>query len=450
MPAARVAVVMFFCALLLVNASLLAPVLQNGDSAVYNDQIELGSLDFRSTHIGYFALGRVFNALLPFGTDMNMNLMVLILGVAGLSAVYAAAFFLSGSRLLAVTSSILALGMPSQVRGMLMSEVDVVSVSLIAIAYALYLHGRKVIAGLVFGLSVLVTPLSGPMVIVFILTLGVDRHGIGRVVLHHVRGVLKFGVAALLVYVPPVVAHYGDYVYGPRGVLHAPRASFTLSERVLHSWGFVWRETGWVFALYVVAAIVCLARPRLWRVGQPALALIASLVGMALVGERFVNVPVQLPNLVLLGILPAAALSVSRFPARVGPVLLLAVCLVTARTSYERVRSEIAAHERERKICVGIRELSGPLSPVLVDTAGWAGGRVFGRLCGVRGRPATVVSLRELGRSRKKWLGSSTDYTFWFFRRVGEDPIAAFLTRYSLESRTVEGRRFQVLAPRRN
>jgi hypothetical protein len=36
---------------------LLQPLLQNGDSAVYNDQVDSLAIGVRTTHIGYFALG---------------------------------------------------------------------------------------------------------------------------------------------------------------------------------------------------------------------------------------------------------------------------------------------------------------------------------------------------------------------------------------------------------
>jgi hypothetical protein len=61
-----------FVLLFAVHAVLVRPVLQNGDTAVYNDQIDAHFFTGRAIHIGYFMLGALFHALLPFRTDTSM------------------------------------------------------------------------------------------------------------------------------------------------------------------------------------------------------------------------------------------------------------------------------------------------------------------------------------------------------------------------------------------
>jgi hypothetical protein len=68
--------------------ALTAPVLQSGDAAVYNDQVNRRHLAVRMSHIGYLALGIVFRALLPGPTDLVMNRMTVVIGVAGLAVIY--------------------------------------------------------------------------------------------------------------------------------------------------------------------------------------------------------------------------------------------------------------------------------------------------------------------------------------------------------------------------
>ena len=444
--AARIGIALLFVALLLAHTSLLRPVLQNGDSAVYNQQIEGGDLSGRTTHIGYIALGVVFNRL-PFGTDLNMNVMVLTLGILGLAAVYASARTLSGSRWLALASVVLALGVPSELRGMLLSEVDVASASLIALAFACFLHGAPLIAGLVFGLSVLVTPLSGPMLVVFLLTVSVSPSGLKATLLGHARKLAIFGAAACLVYLPPVLLHYNDYVYGGRGLMHAARANFTWPERLSRSWGFLSREAGWGLALCAAGAVVCLVSSRVWRIGQPALALLVSVVVMALAGERFSDVPVQLPNLLLLTALPPVALAVSRWTTRLGVPLVLGLCFFTLRANYARAREEIESRERDRRLCVGIREQSRPRVPVLVGVSGWTPQRIFERYAADDGRLPPVLDSRQFPH-KLRWLAASDGYQVWFIRRVPPRHLAPLLDKYSLEARTVDARSFQVLVPK--
>jgi len=444
--AARAGIALLFVVLLLAHTRLLRPVLQNGDSAVYNQQIETGDFSNRTTHIGYIALGSLFNRL-PFGTDLNMNVMVLTVGVLGLAALYASARSLSGSRWAALASALLALGVPSQLRGMLLSEVDVVSASTIAISYACFLRGAPLIAGVVFGFSVLVTPISGPMLVVFLLTVSVSEHGLKASALRHTVKMAKWGAAAALVYLPIVWAHYDDYVHGGRGLLHASRAAYAWPERLARSWGFLGREGGLILPLCLVGALACLASVRIWRIGQPALALLVSVLVMSLAAERFADVPVQLPNLLLLTLLPAVALVVSPWASRVGAPLVLAVGFFTLRGNYARISAEIEGRERDRRLCVGIREQSRPRVPVLVGVSGWTPQRMFERYASADSRSPPVFDARQFAR-KVGWLAASDGYQVWFIRRVPQHQLAPLLRKYSLETRTVEARALQVLVPK--
>jgi hypothetical protein len=446
-PVARFLVVAFFVALFAAHVILLRPVLQNGDSAVYNAQIEARDLANRSTHVGYFALGMLFNELLPFGTELNMNLMVLTFGVVGLCGVYAVARRLSGSRWAAIGSVLLALVIPSELRGMLLSEVDVVSVSLITVSYAAFLGEAPLIAGALFGLSVLVTPMSGPLLLVFALTVSVSGAGLKRDAARHALALVKFGAAALAVYVPVVFTHYHDYVYGSRGLLHAPRYPLGIAKQLAHSWAFIRAEAGVGLLFYGVGACACLAGRRAWRAGQPVPALLLSVVVMAIVGDRVGNVPVQLPNLVLFATLPSVALVAHPWALRVGALLVLAGCVWTARSSYPLVLSEIEEQERVRQLCIDIREQSRPRSPVLVGLGGWDRSKAHERYASSRTQPAKALEWRDFVRHQPDWLQSPAVSQIWFFRRVNKRQLSALLTSYSLESRAAAGRSFQVLVP---
>ncbi|HEY3256964.1 MAG TPA: hypothetical protein VGJ91_23570 [Polyangiaceae bacterium] len=446
---ARICVAVAFLILLLLLATLLRPVLQNGDSAVYNQQIASRILRDRTTHVGYIALGIIFDTVLPFSTDMNMNVMSLTFGVAGLYAVYSAAHVLNRSRWASGLAVLLALALPSELLGMLLSEVDIVSASLVAVAYACFLNELTVIAGLVFGLSVLVTPLSGPLLSVFVLTVSVSEEGPGRGAARHFVRLVRFGTAALVVYLPPVSLYYQDYVYGSRGLLHAPRAALSLLERLTHSGAFIWQEACFLIPLYVLGTVGCFASGRGWRTGQPAIALIVSVGLMALVGERFLDVPVQLPNLVLLAILPPMMLVVSDWAMRIGSIAILAVGLFTANRSFATVREEIAAREKTRTLCMGIRDQSRPRTAVLVGLSGWSESKTFARYASLDSNHlATSLTWHDFVRDERRWVESATEHEIWFFRRINQHQVSTLLDSYVLEQRSVGPRTFQVLVPR--
>ena len=444
----RGAVLVFFAALFVAHWPLLQPLLQNGDSAVYNRQIADRFLGERTTHMGYMALGMVFDRVLPFSTDLNMNLMLLVVGLLGLAAVYSSAKLLGGSRLAALATVPLALGLSAQVRGMLLSEVDVVSVSFVALSFACFLREKAFFSGLLFGYSVLVTPLSGPLLTVFVASAAVRGLANPGGVRRQVRKLFVFGLGSLLVYLPAVLFFFQDYVHGPRGVLNAPRASLSVPERALHSWHFISGELGYLLPLYAAGALVCLLNRRLWRAGQPALALLLSTAVMAVVGERFLDVPVQLPNLVLLGMLPAIAFAVSRPLIRIGLLALFCACFLNVKSSYASLLGELERRSRSRELCLAIRAQSAPQGMVLVGLPGWSEPRMYERYAASPEQSAESVEWRSFLRRRERWLEPAAAVQIWFFHKVSSGDVARLLQRYSLENRTVGKRKFKVLVPR--
>lgn len=444
----RIAVVVFFLALFAAHTTQLGPLLQNGDSAVYNEQIDSFDLGSRTTHVGYIALGIVFNALLPFSTDVNMNVMVLCVGFMGLIAVYVATHTLVRSRLPALAAAVLPLGLPSQLKGMLLSEVDIVSVAFVAMAFACFVRRSSLIAGMLFGYAVLVTPLSGPLLAVFVCLVTVREASLREVVMGHVRRIFRFGVGALLVFAPPIAIMYRNYLHGPRGLFRGSPPPFSVPKQLVQSADFIKDELGYLLPLYIVGALLCLANRRVWRLGQPALALLVSAVLMGAVGQRFGDVPVQLPNLVLFGMLPAIAYSVSGRNVRRGLVLLFALCTLDFPRSYASLAKEFRAREYSRRLCVGIGEQSGATPPVLVGLAGFTPMRMCERFASAPRRPARAVEWRKFLSHQQDWLDPAVRTQIWFFRAVRRSQISSLLEAYTLESRPIGSRRFPVLVPR--
>lgn len=444
----RVGVGAFFLALFAAHTTLLGPLLQNGDSAVYNQQIDTFDLGVRTTHLGYIALGVVFNALLPFGTDFNMNAMVLCVGFMGLIAIYVATRTLARSRVAALAAAALPLGLPSQLKGMLLSEVDVVSVAFVAMAFACFVRRKTLIAGLLFGYAVLVTPLSGPLLALFVCLVTVQGASLREVLVAHVRRIFRFGVGALLVYGPPIAIVHRSYLHGPRGLFRGSPPAFSIPKQLAQSADFIIHELGYLLPLYVVGAALCLANRRAWRLGQPALALLASMAVMGAVGQRYGDVPVQLPNLVLLGVLPAIAYGASGRLVRVGLALLFALGTVSVQRSYASVAKELRTRESGRRLCVAIAQQSGANPPVLVGLPGFTPMRMCERFASSPRRPAHAVEWRKFLNNQQAWLDPAARTQIWFFRAVHESRVAPLLEGYTLESRRIGSRRFRVLVPR--
>jgi hypothetical protein len=320
---------------------------------------------------------------------------------------------------------------------------------LVVLAYALFLWNAPLVAGLLFGLAVLVTPLSGPMVVPFLLTIPMQRGARRASVVAQVRKVAKFGLAASLVYLPPVFCHYEAYVYGGRGLTAAPRAHYPWLERLSRSIGYIAGDGGLALLLCALGAAACLWSPRIWRLGQPVIALVVSVIVIALAGERFPDVPVQLPNLLLLMALPPVAFAILPWGARLGVPLLVALCSFELHHNYDRVLAEVESQDRDRRFFASVREQSLPHQPMLVGVAGWGPKRMFERYAATGAQLAPVFDTREFF-VRSTRVATGKNYQIWFLRRASSPKLAPLLGRYLLESRTVDGHLYQVLVPRPN
>jgi hypothetical protein len=168
---------------------------------------------------------------------------------------------------------------------------------------------------------------------------------------------------------------------------------------------------------------------------------------MAVVGERFGDVPVQLPNLVLLGMLPAIAYGGSGRLLRVGLVLLFGLCFLGLQRSRAGILHDLQVRERDRDLCLAIRAASGPRAPVLVGIPGFTQSKIFERFSSTPQQPALALDWGAFVRDEQRWLEPEQRTQIWFFRRVQANQIAPLLEHYSLESKAIGARRFKVLVP---
>jgi hypothetical protein len=432
------------------HATMLRAVVQNGDTAVYNEQIEAHNFDSCTVHIGYMLLGSVFHALLPLQTDLGMNVMALVFGISALFAVYVTGVRL-GSRVAGVSAVAFLLCVAEFVRAMLLAEVDILEVSLVTLSFALYLHGRERLAGVLFGVAMLVTPLSATTLPLFVCTFALDGRGPRAALGAHLRRVFWFALCSLAVYVPVVAWHFYGYVYGPRSLTTALRLHFSLARQATRSWKSVTGGSWAVAALYLAGILSALTDRRIWRLGQLGLAVVLSVVVTLVAGDRTFDVPVQLPNVVVLCIL--AGLFVHRLAAvrrfaigKLAWALPLAALVFMAPEGYVANQSEIADDVHLRDLYRSMVAQSQPLGLVLVGPSGFMRTHVFKRYAASPG--ALMLSAREFYPSIRARRRAPATAEIWFWPNVSRAKLAPLKARYRLTSLTAGDRKFQVLLPR--
>ncbi|MFT3925178.1 MAG: hypothetical protein QM778_21760 [Myxococcales bacterium] len=431
-------------AALLVNLFLLHSVVQNGDAAVYNQQIESGDLGGRTTHVGYMTLGFLFNAISPFDVDLTMNLFALLCASLGAAAIYVITWRLSDHERWALVSVPLLFSVGAYLRGAVLGEVDVPACALVLCSVALAICGRKAWAGAVFGVAMLTTPVVAtclPMPL-GALAFGVLQSGRERWVRRLCLEVLWFGLAALAVYVPAVLLVWQDYVHGGRGLLRAGRNPFDLEVQVLRSARFVRDQTSYWCALGLAGVLAGFfdARSRGLSLGV-LLALVATTIG----ADRFLDVPVQLPQVCLLACF--AVLVLVRLEQRVRCVAVAVILPLSLWPSYGGVRHEVSQLVEQRADYRAMAQMTPHMlaagfgdswDPVLKFEHGVYGktGLGFGYTWG--GLMANGSRLRR----------DFPDYAIWAVSRPPERAFSGFAQSHQRERRKLNGRLYEVWIPR--
>lgn len=278
--------------------------LAHGDAAVYLQQIVRGDLTERTVHIGYFLIGRALLPLLPGGGDYAFNLTSAVFAAATVGLVVLLAFALTGRRLPALGAALFLLTNYLFALNAVHAEVYVVRTFFLVLALGAWLAARPLLAGAALGVAVLVSPSSLFAVPSFVL------------LAPRWRPLVRLALPALALVAVAVLPVAGDYLFGPRGMLGGVRAPVELGPALLKE-GY--ELTFGVFLFLPLAALggLALVRDRSLHAYGAALASL-WLVSLAL-GERFGDVPIQLPTYVLAA--PLIALGWARLQAaRAAPL----------------------------------------------------------------------------------------------------------------------------------
>lgn len=436
-----------FVALYAAYATLVRDVVQNGDAAVYNEQIETHAFASYLIHVGYIALGSLFHALVPVHVDRGMNLLALTLGIGAAAALYATGK-LWGSRLAGLSGVLFLLCSSDYVRAMVLCEVDILSAALVGISYAFYVRGRPVASGLLFGLGMLCTPVSMGMLPLFAFTFALDERGLAVTARAQAWRVLRFGLAGLALYLPWVAAHFHDYFYGARGVFTSPYARFDAAVQIARGAQFFKDNTWALLPLSLTGLLQLLLDKARWRREQPALGILFSVLATVLI-DRAGDVPVHLASIATLAL--CAALLLDRL-ASASKIVWAIPCFAFALMGIPAYRAALGEVEEDvqiRNTYQEMRRQSLPLRPMLAGLPpGFSMHRRFDHYAIGDSHAGLAPSLTEVRRRLRELRSGPEEYTIYFAGHLPKDIEQALEDRYVPALRTVNGERYRVLVPR--
>jgi hypothetical protein len=433
--------------IVLLFSPLISPNLQNGDSVVYNHQVELRELGKRTTHFGYYLLGIVCDALSPVDTDTTMNFMCLLFGALGVLAVFWLTYSYADSYLLATMASLLALTCRSYLKGMVLSEVDIVHTALTVIGVAL-LQRKPLAAGLAYGLALLVSPLAALMLPLFVLNIQLSSGGSLRdSMMAHLKRLLRFGLSSAMVYVPVVAYHFKDYFWGYRGIFTAPRVGWDPVEGIRLSVRFFSQQGLPLVPLIIVGvALAFTSRSHRERGTLAITALVAVLVA-AVLGERFGGrVPVQLPTYLVLCSFPALLGAYLRASKRWWLVP-LAAFIVSFPGSLSWARSELARAEATRARNLAIKESSSPHEAMVVGMDNWHHRMLFERHAHGKPYAHRAYGWKEFDRL-ETIVANGADVEIWVVGDLSPAREKRLDSRFRPEKRRLLGQEYLVFVPR--
>ncbi len=264
---------------LVVLCSVAPTQLSSADAAVYQQQIERGDLLSRPTHVGYYGLGAAFFRVAG-ASDRSLNQLSAVAAALTLGLLFWMAYRLARALPAAGAATAVLATHGLFVLNALHAEVYLVESALLLGALHLHLAGAPLRAGLALAAAALVTPSAIFVAPAFVLV---------RPRLRDTLWIAATSAIALVVVLAPFAQHY---LFGSRGLLSGAAADVDPVRAVRKEGMEV--VLGFFGTWSFVALGILLAKGRRWL--RPLV--LASGLGWALnfaLGERFGDVPVQLP-----------------------------------------------------------------------------------------------------------------------------------------------------------
>jgi hypothetical protein len=324
-------VYIFFCIIcflgLFIFATLAPRGLLNGDAAIYAQQIEAVSFGKRTIHIGYYPLGVAFKYITSLETDLALNILNGLLGALCAGVVLMISYTITGSVMAGFASSLTLLTHYTFVKNAVFAEVYVPQLFFFLLTVQFTLWDRPIIAGISFAWAFLVTPstiLSAP----FILLTRPKK-----------RFVFLWAITAALIVAIVISPYIHDFLFGGRGLLNSIEAGMSISKAVnkelkeLKGFYFIsfFIIVGWI-------SMVASIQYRLFAIAISCLWLFPFIFG-----EKFGDVPVQLPLYSILAVVAGFGIEeVLMYPKKslikcVVVVLFVSGIIVSGTASYSRV-----------------------------------------------------------------------------------------------------------------
>lgn len=431
---------------------LLHPIVQNGDAVVYNEQIQNVDLGIRTTHIGYMAFGALLQTLSPLNVDMTMNLAALVWASVGAVAAYLLTLQMSGAKNWSLVAAPFMFALGAYLRGGVMAEVDVPSTVLVLWSVTLALAGRSNLAGVCFGGAMLMTPVVatclpmplGALAAACVIERDVDQAEGARKSWWRrwSFSLLMFGLLALAVYLPVLGSVWQNYIYEPRGLLLAGRNPYDLAVQFERSATFVLQHARAWLPLGLAALFVGIGQPTMRGL---SLGVLAAFVATAAAADRFIDVPVQLPQVCVLACF-AVSLTMRLEPrARAG--VLVSAFLLTAVPTYRGVHAEVSKLSNDRDDYVAMTQAT-PKLLVVGFTDPWDHILRFEHEAYGKTGQGVAHTWKGLLTQQKATRSKSQDHTIWLVSRAPNHAYSGFAETHRRDTRVVNGRRYEVWLPK--
>jgi hypothetical protein len=342
-------------------------ILSSGDAALYVQQIRHIDLTHRTVHLGYYLLGLPVIHLLPLPPDYALNLMGCFYAALSIAALFLITLSLTGSRLASFASCLIVLTNPLFTSNAVFAEVYGAQLFFFLLSIVLLLYNKPAFAGLFYAVSFLITP-SAIFGLAMLFPFRKDRSILSR-----------FAISALLIIIAVVSPVASDYFIGGRGLLKASRASLEISAVFLKEYHEFFSTMLW-YAPFLIAGAIEMISCRRYR--DWGLTILGIWLFTFIAGERFGDVPVQLPAYAFICIVGGLGFqSVINFlheKSRLITAALYLFLIVSVTSSGIITRNHImhimAEHEKYRETMYALKHAA---QPYFIAIGPWTEGILF-------------------------------------------------------------------------
>jgi len=296
--------------------------LPNGDAALYLQHILALDVSQRTTHIGYYLVGIPFIHFLPCAPDYSLNLMSCLCGALCASLLFAITAFITRSRFISLLACFILVTTNVFAHNAVFAEVYMPQLLFFLLALHLLQRNSPIAGGASYALSFLITP-SALFGLAMLFPFRRNKKQLPR-----------FIAAFLLLTIIIVVPHLSDYVSGGRGLLKASHAAMSADKAFIKEYREFFAGMLW-YLPFLLAGCIDFMKNKMTR--DWGIALFSMWLITFAAGERFGDVPVQLPAYAFICVIAAsgmkALLYASRHKSRLFAAAVCIYCLLALTVS---------------------------------------------------------------------------------------------------------------------